>query len=107
LVNYIHNILDETTGLILPWFDKSKLTLLEIIQAVGWDESNWKCIAGQDDFNAGNHGGYIIWFPRDNTGKLDLDNGTYDESEVSPLKMKYDKENVDVPSWLSCASGRW
>jgi hypothetical protein len=60
---------------------------------IWWDATHRKFVAGPDDFNTGNLGGYIIRFSRDNNGKLDLENRSYDESEASRLKkVKDDKE---------------
>jgi hypothetical protein len=71
-----------------PWLDKEKLTPLTITQVVWWDETHWRCTAGKDDFNNDNRDGYIIQFPRAKNGKLDLENGSYDEKEMSRLKVK-------------------
>jgi hypothetical protein len=53
---------------------------LEQSQVVWWDETHKKCVIGGLQGGAATH---FVRFPRDKNGRLDLDNGTYYDTEVS------------------------
>jgi hypothetical protein len=57
-------------------------------QVAWWDEAHRKCIIG------GQHAGatHYLRFPRTPEGKLNLESGKYDESEVAWVNVKYEKE---------------
>jgi hypothetical protein len=77
------------------WFDITKLKKLYKSQEGWWDETHKKCQIG----GLGN-ATHAVQFPCDANGRLNLDEGTYDETEVMYLSVKYEKE---VRLCLGCA----
>jgi predicted RNA-binding protein YlxR (DUF448 family) len=57
-------------------------------QVAWWDETHRKCIIGGQRAGATHY----VRFPRTPEGKLDLEAGKYDDSEVAWVKVKYEKE---------------
>jgi hypothetical protein len=77
-------------GNLRPCFDPSNLDALTTSMIAWWDETHKKCtIGGLGHSSANRH--YAV-FPRDENGKLDLENGAYDETKVDTLQVKYEKE---------------
>ncbi len=86
-----------TTGEIPKWFDAKQMSKLKMAQAVWWDKKHKKCIIGGQQ---GRKTTNFVRFPRDDNGKIDLVDGSYDDSKVSYLNVKYEKE---VRLCLGCA----
>jgi hypothetical protein len=74
-----------TTGEIPKWFDAKQMSKLKMAQAVWWDKKHKKCIIGGQQ---GRKTTNFVRFPRDDNGKIDLVNGSYNESEVSFLNCQ-------------------
>jgi hypothetical protein len=75
-------------GTLQAWFDPDKMRPLKPQQVAWWDETHRKCIIG------GQRAGvtHYVRFPRTPEGKLDLEGGKCDESEVAWVNVKYEKE---------------
>jgi hypothetical protein len=76
-------------GSIPDKFDLAKLTKVSINQVAFWDETHKKVRVGQVTANGMD---YQVRFRRDESGKLDIENGTYISKEGTQLKMKYAEE---------------
>jgi hypothetical protein len=75
-------------GTLPAWFDPDKMRPLKPQQVAWWDETHRKCIIGGQRAGATHY----VRFPRTPEGKLDLEGGKYDESEVAWVNVKYEKE---------------
>jgi hypothetical protein len=73
----------NVSGIVQPWFDKDKLTVIETAQ-IGWfDKTHTKCtIGGQKADKSKMH---LLRFPRDKHGKLDMQASAYDETSDSGM----------------------
>jgi hypothetical protein len=91
----LEKLRDPATGLLPAWFDIEQLKKLHTSQVGWWDETHKKCQIG----GMGN-ATHAVRFPRDANGRLDLEEGTYDETEITYLSVKYEKE---VRLCLGCA----
>ena len=89
---------DPETRLLPKWFDPEQMDKLEKTQASWWDETHRKCVIG-GGMNGGDATHYVR-LPRNKNGKIDIENGTYDDADVCILKVKFDKE---VRLCLGCA----
>jgi hypothetical protein len=79
----------ERHGGTLPaWFDPTQMNPLKPQQVAWWDETHRKCIIGGQRAGATHY----VRFPRNPEGKLDFNAGKYDDSEVSWVNVKYEKE---------------
>jgi hypothetical protein len=68
----------DASGVVQPWFDKSKLKAIEKTQ-VGWfDKTHTKWTIGGQKADKSKR--YVVRFPRDQQGKLDLEGSAYDET---------------------------
>jgi hypothetical protein len=75
------DLLRDTESNKLPaWYDSEQMDPLEQSQVVWWDETHKKCVIGGLQGGAATH---FVRFSRDKNGRLDLDNGTYYDTEVS------------------------
>ena len=86
------------TGIVPQEFDKDKLTCFSSDQFVTWDEVHRKVQPGTDDEGSLpiTNNDNIMKFPRDENGKLDMDNGAYSKSEVTKMNC-----NPNPKSWSS------
>ena len=76
------------------FFNPSKLKKYAVDGVAWWDETHSKCVIGSVE-------NYYLQFPRDESGKLDLEKGQYNDSNPSTiLNVKYDKE---IRLCLGCA----
>jgi hypothetical protein len=73
------------------------MTKLDVNGTAWWDECHKKCTIGELGVQAEHH----IKFRRDENGKLDLENGRYDDSEVHHVNVKYEQE---VRQCFGCAT---
>ena len=81
---------DKETGKIPEHCDSSKMEKLEDDQ-VGWfDECHKKCHIGHK-ITEGKNDEFLV-FPRDENGKLDLENGTHSSEKKHRMKVKCDQE---------------
>lgn len=74
---------DPATGHPPAYFDSEKLTKLTklTLEQVAWfDETHRKCTIGNEVAGSISSKTYVR-FPRDADGKLDLENGTYDDND--------------------------
>jgi hypothetical protein len=81
-------IWQKNDGTLSPWFDPDKMQSLTPQQVAWWDETHRKCVISGQRAGATHY----IRFPRTTEGKLDLEAGEYDSSEVSWVNVKYEKE---------------
>ena len=84
----------NVTGIVPQEFDKDKLTCFSSDQLVTWDEVHRKVQPGTDDEGSlpVTNNDSIMKFPRDQNGKLDIDNGAYSKVEVTKMNCKYTDE---------------
>jgi hypothetical protein len=81
-------IRQKNGGTLPAWFDPEKMKPLKPQQIAWWDETHRKCIIGGQRAGATHY----VRFPRTPEGKLDLEAGKYDDSEVAWVNVKYEKE---------------
>jgi hypothetical protein len=74
---------------IPKWYDQQKLTSIKIDQIAFWDETHKKVKPGN---TAAYDQDEVLTFPRDANGKVDLENGTYQEVQLAKLQCKYTDE---------------
>ncbi|CAB9505297.1 unknown protein [Seminavis robusta] len=84
--------LKDENGDLPDCFDEEKLKPYEfnIAQVCWWDETHKACAIGDATVQAGRK--FQVKFPRNENGKIDLENGKYKEEDKSFLQVKYDKE---------------
>jgi hypothetical protein len=91
----LEKLRNRVTKLVPAWFDIAKLKKLHRSETGWWDETHKKCqIRGLGNAT------HAVRFPRDANARLDLEEGTYDEMEITYLSVKYEKE---VRLCLECA----
>ena len=71
------------------WYDQQKLTPIKIDQIAFWDETHKKVKPGN---TAAYDQDEVLTFPRDANGKVDVENGTYQEVQLAKLQCKYTDE---------------
>ena len=81
-------IRQKNDGTLPAWFDPEKMKPLKPQQVAWWDETHRKCIIGGQRAGATHY----VRFPRTPDGKLDLEAGKYDDTEVAWVNVKYEKE---------------
>jgi hypothetical protein len=81
-------IRQKNGGTLPAWFDPDKMEPLKPQQVAWWDETHRKCIIGGQRAGATHY----VRFPRTPEGKLDLEAGNFDDSEVAWVNVKYEKE---------------
>jgi hypothetical protein len=81
-------IRQKNGGTLPAWFDPDKREPLKPQQVAWWDKTHRKCIIGEQRAGATHY----VRFPRTPEGKLDLEAGKYDDSEVAWVNVKYEKE---------------
>ena len=74
---------------IPKWYDQQKLTSIKIDQIAFWDETHKKVKPGN---TAAYDQDEVLTFPRDANGKVDVENGTYQEVQLAKLQCKYTDE---------------
>lgn len=70
-----------------PWYDKHLLTPLSPYGVIDWDEFHRKCTPGEG--LCGGTKKHRLIFKRNQSGKIDLENGTYTEYQLSEMNCKY------------------
>ena len=76
-----------------PCYDVTKLTMLSLADVVWFDEMHKKCTIGESGSRVGpGKPNVTISFKRDESGKLDLKNGSYNEEQKTILQVKYEHE---------------
>jgi hypothetical protein len=84
----LEKIRQKNGGILPPWFDPDMMQSLTPQQVAWWDEMHRKCVIGGQRAGATHY----IRFLRTTEGKLDLEAGEYDSSEVSWVNVRYEKE---------------
>jgi predicted flap endonuclease-1-like 5' DNA nuclease len=78
------------------WFNVEKLEIFELDAVASYDEAHSKCTPGSDsngDVAVTRDKKYILLFPRDENGRLDLENGSYnDNKKIKLTQCKYTEE---------------
>jgi hypothetical protein len=83
----LEKLRNPVTKLLPAWFDIAKLKKLNKSQVGWWNETHKKCQIG----GLGN-AAHAVRLHRDANRKLDLEEGTYDDTEVTYLNVKCKKE---------------
>ena len=77
-------------------FNKKKLSPIKIEATSWWDKTHKVC-----DIGGNGNQDFVLWFPRDTNGIIDLNNGQYNKNRnLYQVKVKYKKE---VWMFLGCA----
>ena len=75
---------------IPEYFDSEKLPKIHLHGICHWDETHPECKAGIEEEGA--YVDVLPRFPRDENGKVDLENGSYDLTARDNLHVKYSKQ---------------
>ena len=86
----------DENGEIPDCFNKENISPLNIEATAWWDETHKVC-----DIGGNGNREFVLRFPRDSKGRIDLKNGHYNKYfKLYKVKVKYDKE---VWMYLGCA----
>ena len=79
---------DELPRPLQRKFDPDETGHLDLHQVVWWDETHRKCLIG----GLSSSKDYHIEFPRNEEGKIQVEDGKYLNKKISRLNVKYEKE---------------